>query len=377
MIIGIPKEIKNNEYRVSATPGIVYELVRQGHKVYVQKSAGIGSGYSDTEYEDAGATILDTLTEVYNVAELIVKVKEPIEEEYNLIKDGHIIFAYLHLSSNNKLAEALLSSGAICIAYETIERNSQFPLLAPMSEVAGREAIIVGAYYLGIQFGGRGIFIGGVSGVLPGRVLVLGAGIVSKSAAKMASGLGAYVVIMSPFIEELREIELGGYFDKNVSTKIMSNYNILEEVKKADILISAIYVKGARTPILVTRDMVSKMKKGSVIVAVDIDQGSSIETAHPTTHKDPIYIEEGVVHYCVTNMPGVFPLTSTLALTNLTLPYIKKIASGGVDVVISDSELLSGLNIYKGKITYKGVAEDLGLIDRYEDPELICKNIQL
>lgn len=367
MLIGIPREIKNNEYRVSVTPGGVYELTSDNHKVYVQKDAGVGSGYSTEEYSSAGATVLNSMEEVYKAAKLIVKVKEPIEEEYNLIKDGHLIFAYLHLSSNKKLVEALLASGATCIAYETIERDGHFPLLAPMSEVAGREAVIIGAYYLGIQFGGRGLFIGGVSGVLPGRVLILGAGVVAKSAAKMASGLGAEVVIMSPFIDELREIELGSYFGPNVSTRIMSRYSILEEIKRADILISAIYVKGARTPIIVTRDMVAQMKKGSVIVAVDIDQGSSIETARPTTHRDPIYIEEGVVHYCVANMPGVFSRTSTLALTNLTLPYIKKIARDGLEAVKEDSELLTGLNIHKGKITYRKVAEDLGMMDRFEE----------
>ncbi len=292
MIIGIPKEIKINEYRVSVTPGGAFELKQEGHKVYVQKDAGAGSGYKDSEYENAGAIILDSIDKVYGAADLIVKVKEPVEPEYPLIKKGQIIFAYLHLSSNKKLVEALLESRSTCVAYETIERNGNFPLLAPMSEVAGREAAIIGAYYLGIQFGGMGLLIGGVTGVLPGRVLILGAGVVAKSAAKMVAGMGAEVVIMSPFIDELREIELGNYFSANVFTKMMSHYNILEEVKKADIVISAIYVKGARTPILVTKDMVAQMKKGSVIVAVDIDQGSSIETARPTTHKDPIYIEE-------------------------------------------------------------------------------------
>lgn len=367
MLIGIPKEIKNNEYRVSITPGGVYELVQDGHKVYVQEGAGIGSGYVNNEYISAGATILKTIKEVYEKADLIVKVKEPIEVEYKLIKKNQLIFTYLHLSSNKKLAEALMSSEATCIAYETIERNGHFPLLAPMSEVAGRVAVIVGTYYLGVQFGGSGFFISGVSGVSPGRVLILGAGVVGKSAAKMASGLGANVVIMSPFINELREIELGSYFSKNVSTKMMSSYSILEEVKKADILISAVYVKGARTPILVTRGMVAKMKKGSVLVAVDIDQGSSIETAKSTTHKDPIYIEEGVVHYCVTNMPGVYSKTSTLALTNLTLSYIKKLAAGGLEAIRQDKELLTGLNIYNGNIIYKKVAEDLRMLEKLKE----------
>jgi len=365
MIIGVPKEIKESEFRVSITPGGVYELTRSGHEVVVQSSAGDGSGHSDMQYRDAGAKILSTIKEIYASSDMIVKVKEPIEPEYTLIKKDHIIFTYLHLSSNKKLVEVLLASGATCIAYETIERDGHFPLLAPMSEVAGRVAAIVGAYYLGVNFGGQGLLISGVSGVLPGYVLILGAGVVAKSAARVASGLGAKVTITSPFISELREIEMGGYFGKNVSTLIMSSYSLTEEIKKADILISAVYVRGARTPILVTRDMVKKMKKGSVIVAVDIDQGSSIETAKATTHKDPVYTEEGVLHYCVANMPGVFSKTSTLALTNLTLPYIKKIAKYGVDVFKKDREILGGLNIYKGRIAYRKVSEDVGMEDMY------------
>ncbi len=373
MKIGIPKEIKNNEYRVSVTPGGVYELVEENNAIYVQKEAGEGSGYDDQEYKNAGAIILNNIEEIYEIADVIIKVKEPIEIEYDLIKKGHIIFTYLHLSSNRKLVEVLLASGATCIAYETIEKDGKFPLLAPMSEVAGREAAIIGTYYLGAQFGGRGVFIGGISGVLPGRVLILGAGVVAKSAAKMVSGLGAVVIIMSPFIEELRDIEINSYCRPNVFTRIMSSFNLLEEVKEADILISAVYVKGGRTPILVTRDMVSQMKKGSVIVAVDIDQGSSVETAKCTTHENPIYLKEGVIHYCVTNMPGVYSRTSTLALSNLTLPYIKKIASGGIKLVINDKELLSGLNIHQGNIVYKKVSEDLNMEDFYIENNQLSK----
>lgn len=366
MIIGVPKEIKNNEFRVSLTPEGVKELVKDGNRVLVQNNAGKESGYDNEGYKSAGAIILDKIEEIYNSSELIVKVKEPIELEYKLIKKNQIIFTYLHLSSNKKLTEALLNSGSICIAYETIEsQKGYFPLLAPMSEVAGRFSAIMGAYCLGITFGGEGILIGGVSGVLPGKVLILGAGIVGKSAAKMALGLGADVTIMSPFIEELRDIELKNYFNSNVSTLMLSDYNIAKEIQETDILISAIYVHGSRTPILVTKEMVKKMKKGSVIVAVDIDQGSSIETAKPTTHKNPTYLVDGVVHYCVANMPGVFPKTSTLALTNLTFPYVKKLAKYGESSLRSDLELLSGLNIYKGKITYKNVAEDLNLKSFY------------
>ena len=296
---------------------------------------------------------------------MIVKVKEPIELEYPLIKKDQIVFTYLHLSSNKKLAKNLLSSGSVCIAYETIEKNNHFPLLAPMSEVAGRMAAIVGAYYLGINFGGKGLLISGVSGVMPGNVLIIGAGVVAKSAAKIASGMCANVTIMSPFIEELREIELCSYFAPNVKTEVLSSYNLLNELEKADILISAVYIKGARTPIIVKKDMVRKMKPGSVIVAVDIDQGSSVETARPTTHLNPTYIKENVLHYCVANMPGVFSKTSTMALTNLTLPYIKKIAEKGINVFNEEQELLLGLNIFKGKITYKKVAQDLGLEEYY------------
>jgi alanine dehydrogenase len=367
MIIGVPKEIKNNEFRVAVTPGGVYDLTSLGHEVYVQENAGLASGYGNKEYVEAGADILKKIDEVYDKVEIVIKVKEPTEKEYRLIKKDHILFCYLHLASNKKLAETLLSSGSTCIAYETIEKNGKFPLLAPMSEVAGRASILEGAHYLGSQYGGKGLLIGGVSGVLPGKVLILGAGIAAKSAAKMASGLGAEVIIMSPFIEELREIELGNYFNGNVFTKMMSNHNILEEIKKADLVISAVYIKGARTPILVTRKMVAQMKPGSVIVSIDIDQGSSIETARPTTHKNPIYIEEDVVHYCVANMPGIYPKTSTLALTNLTLPYIKKIASNGFDIVIKDPELFSGLNIHNSKICYRKIAEDLDLMDRFMD----------
>lgn len=365
MIIGIPKEIKESEYRVSVTPGGTFELIENGHKVLVQSSAGDGSGYSDDDYVNAGAKILKTIEEVYALCDMIVKVKEPIKTEYSLIKKNQIIFTYLHLSSNKKLTQALIDSGSICIAYETIEKDGCFPLLAPMSEIAGRIAAIVGSYYLGVNFGGEGLLISGISGVKPGNVLIIGAGVAAKSAAKIASGLGANVTIVSPFISELREIEMNACFGPNVRTLIMSKYNILKEISEADLLISAVYVRGARTPVIVTRDMVKKMKRGSVIVAVDIDQGSSVETAEPTTHKDPVYIREGVLHYCVANMPGIFSKTSTLALTNLTLPYIKKIANSGIGIIKKDRELLSGLNICEGKITYRKVAEDLGMEKYY------------
>jgi len=365
MIIGVPKEIKDNEYRVSITPGGACELIDNGHKVLIQSNAGVGSGFEDSEYLKSGAHILDSIEEIYDASDIIVKVKEPIKVEYPLIKKDQIIFGYLHLSANKELTKALIDSGSVCISYETIEKDGNFPLLAPMSEVAGRVAAIVGAYYIGANFGGSGLLVSGISGVLPGNVLILGAGIVAKSAAKMALGLGAKVTIMSPFISELREIEMNNYFNSNVSTLVLTNHNLLEEIRKADILISAVYVKGAKTPILVKRDMVKEMKKGSIIVAVDIDQGSSVETVRPTTHKDPIFKKEGVIHYCVTNMPGIYSKTSTLALTNLTVSYIKKIAQKGIRILKEDKEIRSGLNVFKGKITDKIIAEDLKMENYY------------
>jgi len=358
MIIGIPKEVKESEYRVAVTPEGVHDLAAGENRVLVQEGAGMDSGFSDMEYSNAGAEIVRDAEAIYGVSDMVVKVKEPSPGEVRLIKKDQIVFAFFHLSSNKKLTEDLLDTGSICIAYETIERKGHFPLLAPMSEIAGRVAAIVGAYYLGINFGGEGLLISGLSGIPPGNVLILGAGVAARSAAQVASGLGARVTLMSPFIEELREIEMNNYFGPHVSTLFMSKHNIMTELPQTDILISAVYVRGARTPILVTRDMVKKMKKGTVIVAIDIDQGSSIETAHPTSHEDPIYTDEGVIHYCVANMPGVFSRTSTVALTNLTLPYIKKIAARGIKVLKEDAEIRTGLNIYKGRISYKKIAED-------------------
>jgi alanine dehydrogenase len=367
MIIGIPKEVKESEYRVAVTPEGVHDLVAEGNRVLVQKGAGMDSGFSNREYGDAGAEISGDAEKVYKTSEMIVKVKEPSPAEVRLIKKDQIIFAFFHLSSNKGLTEDLLKTGSTCIAYETIERNGHFPLLAPMSEIAGRVAAIVGAYYLGINFGGKGLLISGLSGIPPGNVLILGAGVAARSAAQVASGLGAKVTLMSPFIEELREIEMNNYFGPHVSTLFMSKHNISAELPRTDILISAVYVRGARTPTLVTRDMVKMMKKGTVIVAIDIDQGSSIETARPTSHQDPIYSEEGVIHYCVANMPGVFSRTSTVALTNLTLPYIKRIAARGIKVLKEDPEIKTGLNIYKGRISYKKVAEDHNLESLYRE----------
>lgn len=367
MIIGIPKEIKESEYRVSLTPEGANELVSGNHKVLVQKGAGTSSGFDDRDYEAGGAAIVMDLEEVYDRSGFIVKVKEPLNSEIPLIKKNHIIFSFLHLSSNRELTRALLDSGSVCLAYETIEKDGHFPLLAPMSEIAGRVAAIVGSYYLGINFGGKGILISGLSGIPPGNVLILGAGVVARSAAQVASGLGAKVTLMSPFIDELREIEMNNYFGPHVSTLFLTRHNIARELKNTDILISAVYSRGARTPLLVTRNMVRLMKKGSVIVAVDIDQGSSIETARPTTHKKPIYFEEGIIHYCVSNMPGIYSRTSTIALTNLTLPYIKKIADAGIGILKKDPEIKAGLNIFKGSIAYKKVAEDNNLSDFYKE----------
>lgn len=367
MIIGIPRESKESEYRVAVTPEGAQELISEGNRVLVQKGAGIKSGFWDKEYKMAGAEIIGSAPELYRLSGLIVKVKEPSPDEVEMIGRDHILFAFLHLSSDRQLTRDLIDSGAICVAYETIERDGHFPLLAPMSEIAGRVAAIVGAYYLGINFGGRGVLISGLSGIPPGKVLILGAGVVARSAAQVASGLGASVTLMSPFIEELREIEMNNYLGPHVSTLFLSKHNIMEQLPAADILISAVYARGARTPMLVSREMVKNMKKGSVIVAVDIDQGSSVETARPTSHEEPIYIQEGVIHYCVANMPGIFSRTSTVALTNLTLPYIKKIARKGIKVLKEDAEMKTGLNIFRGSISYKKVAEDHGLEKYYKE----------
>ncbi len=350
MIVGLPKEIKNNESRVAITPGGVFELTKNNHTVYVQKGAGFDSGFGDSDYINAGANILPTIEEVYAIADMIVKVKEPIEEEYSLAREGQIIFTYFHFASNQTLTEAMVASKAVCIAYETVDDNrGTLPLLTPMSEVAGRMAIQQGAKYLEKPIKGKGVLLGGVPGVRPGKVLILGGGVVGVQAAKMAAGLGAIVNILDINMDRLRYIN--DIMPNNVITEFSSEYNIRRHIKDADLIVGGVLIPGAKAPKLITRDMLKEMQPGTVIVDVAVDQGGCIETTKPTTHEDPIYIIDDVVHYCVANMPGAVPYTSTIALTNVTLPYVLQIANKGwVNACDSNSYLKKGLNIVKGEI---------------------------
>ena len=355
MKIGVPKEIKNNESRVGMTPAGVFELVRHGHKVYVQSTAGEGSGFFDDDYLEVGAIILDTIKDVYDISEMIVKVKEPIEEEYPLIKEHHVLFTYFHFASSETLTRAMLDSGSVCIAYETVEdSDGSLPLLTPMSEVAGRMAIQQGAKYLEKPIKGRGVLLGGVPGVPPGRVLVLGAGVVGIQAAKMAAGLGAHVTIMDINMKQLRYVN--DIMPNHVVTEFSSEYNIRKRIKDHDLIVGGVLIKGAKAPKLITRDMLKEMRPGTVIVDVAVDQGGCMETTRATTHENPTYIIDDVVHYCVANMPGAVPYTSTLALTNVTLPYIIRLANKGwKKAVDEDATLAKGLNVVNGKIVYDGI----------------------
>ncbi|WP_282116741.1 alanine dehydrogenase [Cellulophaga baltica] len=357
MKIGIPKEIKNNESRVGMTPGGVFELVKNYHEVFVQSTAGDNSGFLDEAYVEAGATILETIEEIYAIAEMIVKVKEPIEQEYSLIKKGQIVFTYFHFASSEPLTKAMLESGAICIAYETVEdRDGGLPLLTPMSEVAGRMSIQQGAKYLEKPVKGRGLLLGGVPGVPPGKVLILGAGVVGMQAAKMASGLGAQVTILDIDMKRLRYAN--DVLPANCTTLFSNEYNIREHVQTHDLIIGGVLLKGKKAPNLITRDMLKTMKSGAVIVDVAVDQGGCVETTKPTTHQDPIYIIDEIVHYSVANMPGAVPYTSTLALTNVTTSYAIKIANmGWKKALASDPGLQKGLNISEGEVIYKEIIE--------------------
>jgi alanine dehydrogenase len=361
MIIGVPKEIKNNENRVGLTPAGVSALSKAGHQLFVQSTAGIGSGFSDEEYTQAGATILQTIDEVYGKADMIIKVKEPIELEYGLIKENQLLFTYFHFASYEPLTHAMLKSKAVCLAYETVEKKDRsLPLLVPMSEVAGRMSIQEGAKYLEKPMGGRGILLGGVPGVRPANVLVLGGGIVGTQAAKMASGMAADVTIMDISIPRLRELD--DILPANVKTVFSNEYNVREAVKHADLIVGAVLIPGAKAPHLITRDMLKLMKPGTVLVDVAVDQGGCIETCKPTTHEDPTYVIDGIIHYCVANMPGAVPYTSTLALTNATLPYALQLANKGWKQACKDNEELRlGLNVVEGKVVYKGVSDAFGL----------------
>lgn len=357
MIIGVPKEIKNNENRVALTPAGVAELKNNGHNVYVQATAGEGSGFADEEYTTAGAVILPTIEEVYSIAEMIIKVKEPIASEYPLIKKDQLLFTYFHFASSEPLTHAMIERQAICLAYETVEKTDRsLPLLVPMSEVAGRMSIQEGAKYLEKPLKGRGILLGGVPGVPPAKVLVLGGGIVGTQAAKMAAGLGAQVTIMDVSLPRLRQLD--DIMPANVITQMSNNYNIRKAIVETDLIIGAVLIPGAKAPHLITRDMLKLMRPGTVLVDVAVDQGGCIETCTPTTHENPTFIIDDIVHYCVANMPGAVPYTSTLALTNATLPYAVQLANKGWQKACTENEeLKKGLNIANGKILYKGVAD--------------------
>lgn len=361
MIIGVPKEIKNNENRVALTPSGANELVKRGHTVYIQASAGEGSDFSDALYESSGAQILSTIEEVYAEADIILKVKEPIAREYILIRKDQVIFTYFHFASDAELTQAMIKSGAVCLAYETVEKTDRsLPLLIPMSEVAGRMAVQKGANYLEKPFGGRGILLGGVPGVLPAKVIILGGGIVGTNAAHMAAGLGADVTIMDVSLARMRY--LSEVMPSNVNTMMSNEMNIRKVIKDADLIIGAILITGAKAPHLITRDMLKDMKKGTVLVDVAVDQGGCIETCSPTTHQDPTFTIDGIIHYCVANMPGAVPFTSTLALTNATLPYVIQLAEKGwKEAARHNTELKSGLNIIRGHVVYPAVAETFGL----------------
>ena len=361
MIIGVPKEIKNNENRVALTPAGTQELIKRGHTVYIQKNAGSDSGFSDDEYAKAGGKMIATAEEVFSLAEMIIKVKEPVEQEYKLIKKDQLVFTYFHFASYEPLTKAMIKSGAICLAYETVERvDGSLPLLIPMSEVAGRMAIQEGAKYLEKPLKGRGILLGGVPGVKPAKVLILGGGIVGANAAKIAAGMGADVTIMDVNLTRLRYLD--DVMPKNVHTMVSNEYSIREMVKDHDLIVGAVLIPGAKAPMLVTKDMLKTMRPVTVLVDVAVDQGGCIETCTPTTHENPTFIIDDVVHYCVANMPGAVPYTSTLALTNATLPYAIRLANQGWKKACQENtELRHGLNVIQGEVVYKGVADAFGL----------------
>ena len=361
MNIGLPKEVKDNEYRVGLVPAGVHALDEDGHTVFVQKGAGLGSGFSDEEYTATGATLVDTADEVFVRSDMVVKVKEPTQEEYTRLREGQILSSYLHLAPNSELTQALLGQKAIGVAYETIrDRQGSLPLLAPMSEVAGRMSITVGSYYLQKTTGGRGVLLGGVPGVRPAFVLIIGAGSVGINAAKMARGLGAQVCVLDVSVDRLRIID--DLFLGQVNTVISSTYVIAQLIKSADLVIGAVLIPGASAPKVITRKMISSMQPGAVIVDVAVDQGGCCETTRPTTHSEPVYTVDGVVHYCVTNMPGAMPRTSTFALTNATVPYIRKIASLGMkNAILENPFLKDGVNVYKGQVTFEPVATSQNL----------------
>jgi len=357
MIIGVPKEIKDHESRVGVTPAGVKSLVDAGHKVLVETGAGELSAFPDDEYQGAGAEIVGSAYDTWRLADMVVKVKEPVEKEYSHFREGLVLFTYLHLAPVPALTEALLSKKVTGIAYETVrDRTGALPLLTPMSEVAGRMSVQVGASYLEKEHGGRGVLLGGVPGVLPGNVVIIGGGIVGTNAAKIALGLGAKVTLVDLNLNRLRELD--DIFNGQLHTLASNSYNIARVTQEADLVIGGVLIPGAAAPKIVTKEMVSHMRKGAVIVDVAIDQGGCIETARPTTHSDPSYLVDGVVHYCVTNMPAAVPNTSTLALTNATFPYVLKLAKLGAEQAIrEDAGIAEGVNTFGGVLTYAAVAQ--------------------
>lgn len=367
MLIGVPKEIKPDEYRVALTPAGAETLAQAGHEIVVEKGAGVGSGFTDDFYESAGATILDTAEEVWAKAEMIMKVKEPIAPEWPRMRKGQVIFTYFHFAAAEDLTRAVVESGAIAIAYETVELSTgELPLLTPMSEVAGRMAVQEGAKYLEKPQGGLGVLLGGVPGVKPGRVLILGGGVVGTNAAKMAAGLGARVAIMDINLERLRHLD--DVMPANVETLFSTRYAIRKQVQEADLIIGAVLIPGAKAPNLIAKEDLALMREGTVIADVAIDQGGCVETMKPTTHHDPVYTVDGVIHYAVANMPGGVPRTSTLALTNATLPYAVALAGKGWPQACRDDEALKlGVNVVDGQVTYEGVADAFGMECRSVD----------
>jgi alanine dehydrogenase len=360
MIIGLPKEIKNNENRVALTPSGVHTLTSRGHKVLVENNAGLNSGFTNQNYINAGAEIIEKAADVFAQAEMIMKVKEPIASEYDLIRPDQLVFTYFHFASGEELTRAMIKSKAVCLAYETVELNNTLPLLIPMSEVAGRMSIQQGAKYLERPQGGKGILLGGVPGVNPAHVLILGGGIVGTHAAWMAAGLGAHVTIADISLPRLRQ--LSEIMPANVDTMMSSHYNIEEILPRTDLVIGAVLIPGARAPHLITKEMLKLLPKGAVLVDVAIDQGGCFETSRPTTHADPVYEVDGILHYCVANIPGAVPYTSTLALTNATLPYAVKLADLGWEKACElHEDLRKGLNIVRGKVVCEAVAETFGI----------------
>jgi len=366
MTIAIPREIKKQEYRVGLLPSVAYQLVQQGHTVLVERGAGEGTGYPDADYEQGGAKLIDEHAALFAEGDLVVKVKEPLPEEYGLLRPGQVLFTYFHLAASRELTEAVCRSGVTALAYETIKVNGRLPLLEPMSEIAGRMSVLVGGYYLARHYGGAGILLGGVPGVLPGRVMVLGGGAAGVNAARMATGLDADVTILEVDVERMRFLDITLH---TANTLYSSEAHILEQLPRVDLLIGAVLVPGARAPKLIHRDMLRRMRPGSVLVDIAIDQGGCAETSRPTTHHDPVFVEEGVTHYCVANMPAAYARTATQALTNVTHRYVELLANHGLPEACEKApELIGGINAHNGQLTCPAVGQALGL--EWQEPKL-------